>query len=96
MPQMDAERLERDGPERGLLEEGELPAFVLEAAAPGGGLSAGSAGDGNEEEEEEAEGARGRRRRSRTAASYSEARPLSSSRRILRRTKLPFRTAQSL
>jgi len=87
VPQMDAERLERDGPERGLLEEGELPAFVLEAATPGGGPSAGSAGDASEEEEEEAEGPRGRRRRSRTAASYSEARAPSSSRRILRRTE---------
>jgi hypothetical protein len=75
MPQMDAERLERDGPERGLLEEGELPGFVLEAAAPGAGPSAGSAMDANEEVEDEAEGARGRRRRSRTAASYSEVDP---------------------
>ncbi len=72
---MDAERLERDGPDRGLLEEGEIPQFVLEAARQGSGLGgSGEAAVGGDEEEEE-DDERGRRRRMRTATSYSEACP---------------------
>lgn len=68
---MDAERLQRDGPGRGLLGEDELPEFVLEAARQGG--SPGGPGEGSAAEEEaEEEDERGRRRRTRTASSYSE------------------------
>ncbi|KAK9834176.1 hypothetical protein WJX81_005712 [Elliptochloris bilobata] len=69
--QMDAEREERDGPGLGLLEEAELPGFVLEAARQGGGPAGAGEGFGGGEGEEADE--RGRRRRTRTAGSYSEA-----------------------
>lgn len=68
---MDAERLQRDGPGRGLLGEDELPGFVLEAARQGGGP--GGPGEGSTAKEEaEEEGERGRRRRTRGASSYCE------------------------